>query len=381
MRFSPVLDEFGVYPFVRLDDARREAAARGAQVIDFGMGDPNEKTEAFIRNAVAANLPGRCKYPRAIGLLELRRAISEWCEKRFGVAVDSEHELIPTFGSKEAIFTFAQIVDLRAPKNLVLVADPAYPVPERGARFAGAEVVRLPLLERNGFLPDLAEVIEETWKRAALVWVNYPNNPTGATAPLSFYEQLAALAVEHDFLLCSDEAYSEIYFDERPFSALQVPDRRNVVVFNTLSKRSSMTGYRSGFVAAAPDVIGALRSIRPTLGTAPQEFIQLASIKAWRDETHVERNRVRYRAKRSVMLEALARVGLRVAGSEATFFLWVAVPDGETSEGFAQRLLDGGIVVAPGSYLGEHGEGYVRLALVPTLEECQQAAALLERLL
>ena len=128
-------------------------------------------------------------------------------------------------------------------------------------------------------------------------------------------------------------------------------------------------------------MIGALRSIRPTLGTAPQEFIQLASIKAWRDETHVERNRERYRAKRSVMLEALARAGLRVAGSEATFFLWVAVPDGETSEGFAQRLLDSGIVVAPGSYLGEHGEGYVRLALVPTLEECEQAAALLERLL
>jgi succinyldiaminopimelate transaminase len=381
MRFTPILDEFGTYPFVRLDQARREAAARGLQVIDFGMGDPNEKIEEFIREAVAASLTERCKYPRAIGLLELRRAIAEWCEKRFGVSVDSEYEIIPTFGSKEAIYTFAQVIDLRPPRNLVLVADPAYPVPERGARFAGGEVVHLPLEEANGFLPDLDSVGEEVWKRAALVWVNYPNNPTGAVAPLSFYKRLATLAIEHGFFLCSDEAYSEIYFGERPPSALQVPDRRNVVVFNTLSKRSSVPGYRSGFVAASREVIGALRLLRPTMGTTPQEFIQLASIKAWRDENHVERNRERYRRKRTVILEALDRAGLRVAGSEATFFLWIAVPDGETSQGFARHLLDSGIVVAPGSYLGKHGEGYVRLALVPTLEECEHAAALLGRLL
>jgi len=381
MRFTPILDEFGTYPFVRLDEARRETAARGIQVIDFGMGDPNEATEAFIREAVAASLPERCKYPRAIGLLELRRAIAEWCEKRYGVPVDSEHEVIPTYGSKEAIFTFAQVVDLRSPKNLVLVADPAYPVPERGARFAGAEVVRLPLTEANAFLPDLDAVREETWQRVALLWVNYPNNPTGAVAPLSFFERLAELAIEHDFLLCSDEAYSEIYFDERPPSALQVPNRRNVVVFNTLSKRSSMPGYRSGFVVSSREVTDALRLLRPTLGTTPQEFIQLASVKAWRDETHVERTRKRYRDKREIMTAALERAGLRVAGSQATFFLWIAVPRGETSQGFATRLLESGIVVAPGSYLGEHGEGYVRMALVPTLEECEKAAALLERLL
>jgi acetylornithine aminotransferase len=381
MRFTPILDEFGTYPFVRLDQARREASARGLQVIDFGMGDPNEKIEEFIRKAVAASLTERCKYPRAIGLLELRRAIAEWCEKRFGVSVDSEYEIIPTLGSKEAIYTFAQVIDLRPPKNLVLVADPAYPVPERGARFAGGELMHLPLEEANGFLPDLDAISEDVWNRAALVWVNYPNNPTGAVAPLSFYKHLAALAIEHSFLLCSDEAYSEIYFGERPPSALEVPDRRNVVVFNTLSKRSSMPGYRSGFVAASREVIGALRLLRPTLGTTPQEFIQLASVKAWRDETHVERNRERYRRKRSIIMGALDRAGLRVAGSEATFFLWIAVPKGETSEGFARRLLDSGIVVAPGSYLGKHGEGYVRLALVPTIEECEQAAALLERLL
>lgn len=381
MRFTPTLDECGTYPFVRLDEARRETAARGIQVIDFGMGDPNEETEAFIREAVAASLPERCKYPRAIGIIELRRAIAEWCDRRFGVPVDSEYEVIPTYGSKEAIYSFAQIIDLRPPKNLVLVADPAYPVPERGARFAGAELMRLPLTEANGFLPDIGAVPADTWQRVALLWINYPNNPTGAVAPLSLLERLAELALEHDFLLCSDEAYSEIYFGERPPSALQVPNRRNVVVFNTLSKRSSMPGYRSGFVAADREVINALRLLRPTLGTTPQEFIQLASIKAWRDETHVERTRERYSAKREIMMAALGKAGLRVAGSEATFFLWIAVPDGETSEGFAKRLLESGIVVAPGSYLGEHGEGYVRMALVPTLEECEQAATLLGHLL
>ena len=163
MRFSPVLDEFGTYPFVRLDEARREAAARGMQVIDFGMGDPNEETESFIRKAVAANLPERCKYPRAIGLLELRRAIAEWCEKRFGVPVDSEYEIIPTLGSKEAIFTFAQVIDLRPPRDLVLVADPAYPVPgarravrrRQGGASPAARGERLPPRPRRGQAENL----------------------------------------------------------------------------------------------------------------------------------------------------------------------------------------------------------------------------------
>jgi len=251
-------------------------------------------------------------------------------------------------------------------------------VAERGARFAGARVMRLPLLEENGFLPELEAVDEETWARVALFWVNYPNNPTGAVAPLPFYERLAELALEHDFLLASDEAYSELWFDEPPASALQVVDRRHVAVFNTLSKRSSMTGYRSGFVAASPEVIAALRAFRPTVGTAPQEFVQRASIVAWGDEQHVARTREAYRRRREIFLDLFARTGLRVAGSTAGMYLWVAVPEGETSEGFSERLLARGIVVAPGSYLGEAGEGYVRLALVPSEEECRRAAAILE---
>jgi acetylornithine aminotransferase len=211
----------------------------------------------------------------------------------------------------------------------------------------------------------------------ALFWVNYPNNPTAAVAPLSFYERLAGLAREHGFLLCSDEAYSELWFDEPPPSALAVSDRANVVVFNTLSKRSSMTGYRSGFVAASPDVVAALRLFRPTIGTAPQEFVQRASVAAWGDEGHVERARERYRAKREALLEGLAAAGLPIAGGAATFYLWVEAPAGERSEDFAALLLARGLVVTPGSYLGPSGEGYVRLAAVPPLEACRRAAGIL----
>jgi N-succinyldiaminopimelate aminotransferase len=382
VRLSPVLTAQAAYPFVRLDEAKREAAARGVELIDFGMGDPRERTDPRIERALAEALPKTEGYPRAQGLVELREAIARWCLRRFGVELDPESEIIPTLGSKEAIFSFAQVlVDARSEKDAVVVTEPGYPVPERGAAFAHAEVVRLPLAEEDGFLPDLNAVEPELWPRAAVVWVNYPNNPTGALAPLSFYERLAELAAEHDFVLASDEAYSELWFDEPPASALQLGDLRRIAVFNSLSKRSSMTGYRSGFVAGDHEIVAALRAFRPNVGTAPQEFVQRASVVAWDDEEHVERNRALYRRKRELLLGVLGRKGLRVAASRATIYLWVAVPTGNTSESFAEWLLEAGVVVTPGSYLGDAGEGYVRLALVPTEEECRRAVELLETIL
>ncbi|MEX2420887.1 MAG: aminotransferase class I/II-fold pyridoxal phosphate-dependent enzyme, partial [Actinomycetota bacterium] len=274
MRFSPVLTELGTYPFAHVAEEKRRVAAIGTSVIDFGPGDPSEPTAEFIRRALADGIRDTMDYPRAAGLPELRVAIASWIERRFGVELDADSEVIPTLGVKEAIFSFAQIVlDPPRGKNLVVTTEPGYPVPERGARFAGAEVVQLPLLERNGFLPDLDAVDPAVWQRAAVVWVNYPNNPTGATAPLSLYERLAALAEEHDFLVASDEAYSELWFDEPPTSGLQAADRSRLVVFNSLSKRSSMTGYRAGFVAGSPEVVAALRLFRPSVGTTPQEFV------------------------------------------------------------------------------------------------------------
>ena len=375
MNLSPVLGELAQYPFSRLDDWKAEARARGIDLIDFGMGDPREVTPAFIREALVAGMDEISSYPRATGLPELRRAIAHWVGNRFGVAVDADREVIPTLGSKEAIFSFAQVAF--GDKRLAAVPEPAYPVYERGALFAGGGTVHVPLSERTGWLPDLDAF--DAWDEIALFWVCYPNNPTGAVAPLSFYEELAERAREHGFLVCSDEAYSELWFDTPPVSALQVEDRSRIVVFNTLSKRSSMTGYRSGFMCAPPDVADALRRFRPTVGTAPQEFVQRASVAAWSDESHVEAVRALYRRKRETVLPALEARGLRLAGSEATFYLWLDV--GGPSEPFARRLLDHGLVVAPGAFFGQAGEGYVRLALVPTQAECERAAAIFREVL
>ena len=378
MPLSPVLRAQTTYPFVRLNEAAAARRAQGLEVIDFGMGDPREPTDPRIIAALRDGVRERMGYPAAVGLPELRGAVAAWAERRFGVTLDPEH-VVPTLGSKEAIFSFAQVVlDALSGKDTVLMTEPGYPVYERGALFAGARVEYLPLLEENGFLPDLATVPEDTWRRTALLWVNYPNNPTCACAPLAFFEELAALARAHDVVLASDEAYTELWFDEPPVSALQLGDHTNVAVFNTLSKRSSMTGYRSGFVAGDPALVAALRHFRPTIGTAPQEFVQRASVVAWGDETHVERARASYARKRALVLGALERAGVRVAGADATMYLWVAVPPGTTSEAFAGALLDRGILVAPGSFLGPSGEGYVRFALVPPEDECARAAAILE---
>ena len=374
IRIAPTLAQMATYPFVRLEEARRALVARGVDVIDFGRGDPNEPTDPIIRQALIDAVPERSPYPLAQGLPELRAACAAWCGRRFAVELDPDTEIVPTYGSKEAIFSLAQVlVDPASPKRTVVIGEPAYPVYERGALFAGATVRTLPLLREHGFLPDLRSLGDDT----AIIWVNYPNNPTGALAPLSFYEELAKLARRHDFVIASDEAYSELWFDEPPVSALQIADRSRVIVFQTLSKRSSMTGYRSGFVAAPPEVIAALKAYRPNAGTAPQEFVQRASVVAWDDERHVVETRARYAAKRDVLLPVLAAKGWEVVASEATMYLWVAVPD---AEALVERLLERGLLVSPGSFFGPSGAGYIRFALVPTLDECIRAAAILTEL-
>ena len=366
MTINPVLADMATYPFVRLEEEKRRLLAAGVDVIDFGKGDPNEPTDPMIRQALVDALPERAPYPLAQGLPELRDAAAGWLERRFGVAVDPDTEIVPTYGSKEAIFSLAQVLDVGG--QVVAFGEPAYPVYERGAMFAGASVRTLPLRRENGFLPDLGELDAAV----ALVWVNYPHNPTGAVAPLEFYEELAEAAERHDFVIASDEAYSELWFDEPPPSALQA-DRSRVVAFHTLSKRSSMTGYRSGFVAAPPEIVAALKSYRPTVGTAPQEFVQRASVVAWNDERHVEETRARYRAKRDILIPALEDRGWEIVASEATMYLWTIGPD-------ADALLERGVIVSPGEMFGPSGAGYVRFALVPTLEECERAARIIGEL-
>ena len=376
MRLADALTGMPTYPFVRLAEEKRRLLDAGVDLIDFGMGEPREETPPFIRAALAEALEPCSTYPAAEGLPELREAVAAWVRRRFGTALEPHAQVLPTLGSKEAIFHLVPVLG----GSLVVVPAPAYPVYERAAVFAGREVVELPLSEEHGFLPDLAAVPETIWRETAVLWLNYPNNPTAATAPLELYERAAALAREFDFVLASDEAYSELYFGGTPpVSALQLGDLRNVAVLNTLSKRSSMPGYRSGFVAGDPELIALLKRYRPNVGVAPQAFVQRAAVAAWGDEAHVDAVRATYRAKRDVLLPVLEDHGLRSAGGDATFFLWLDA--GPHADLLAERLLEAGIVLAPGSFFGDAGRGYLRLALVPTLAECERAAERLETLL
>lgn len=362
MRLNPTLANLPPYPFTRLRATIDGLRASGIEILDFGMGEPREDTPPFIRDAVAGAIEPMAPYPATVGLAELRAAITRWIARRFGADVDA---VIPTLGTKEVIFSLASVVD-----GAIAVPSPAYPVYERGALFAGREVVEVPLLAENAFLPDLDAI---PWDRIGLLWLNYPNNPTAAVAPLTLYERAAELAREHDVLLCSDEAYTEIYYgDTPPASILQVGDLTNVLALNTLSKRSAMPGYRSGFAAGDPAAVAALARFRPNTGTVPQDFVQRVSALAWDDEDHVDAMRAIYRAKREVLLPACAAAGLEHVGGDATMFLWLRDPGGVTA-----RLLERGVVLAPGDFFGEAGRGYARLALVPPLETCERAAAVI----
>lgn len=411
---NPVLARTGSYPFQRLTDARAVVAGRqdAPRLLDFGTGEPREPTPPFIREALVAAVEAETvsAYPLAAGLPELRRAVVAWIERRFGVAVHPDRHVLPTLGSKELVFSLPQVlVDREGGRDLVGVPQPAYPVYERGARYAGADVLGLPLVEERGFLPDLDAIPADAWARLALLWVNYPNNPTAAVADRGWYREAAAACREHGVVLASDEAYSELWFaGDAPDSALQIGESGDaltgVLVVNTLSKRSSMPGYRSGFVAGDADLIAALRRFRPSVGVAPQRFVQHAAVAAWADEEHVAAVREIYREKLRVLQPGLDALGLENAGGDASFFRWLRLPDGwaaapwataaladpdtaglvalltdgdaadRGSAAFAACLLRAGVVAAPGAFFGPAGEGYLRVALVPTLEDCRAAA-------
>jgi succinyldiaminopimelate transaminase len=371
---SAYLRELTPYPFAHLDALRERVEARGMEVIDLGLGDPAEETPAFIRESIVASIPVRSTYPRAAGLASLRSAVAGWLLRRFGVEVDPDREVLPANGSKEAIFSLPLAVLDRATRPVVLVPDPGYPVYALGAQAAGGETVALPLREENGFLPDLGAIPESVWKRASILWINYPNNPTGGVAPASFLEEAARRCREHGTLLASDEAYSEITFEEPPRSALEFGNE-NVLVLNTLSKRSGMPGFRSGFMAGDPRLIEGLKRMRPALGVATPSFIQEAARAAWDDDAHVAPIRERFRERRDLAVTALRARGFPVKAPPATFYLWLRVPGGESSASFATRCLERGVVVLPGEALGPSGEGYVRVSLTAPRDTLVEALA------
>jgi succinyldiaminopimelate transaminase len=375
---NPRLARFDVYPFVELERKKAALRAKGVDLIDLSIGDPREVTPRFIVEAMKAAVPERSSYPTVLGRSELRAAIAAWLMRRHGVALDPLTQILPANGSKEAIFNVhLALVDPEGPRRRVVIPTPCYPIYERGAVLAGGTPTFVPLDAAKGYALDLDAVPAKTWDETAILWLNSPHNPTGAVTPLATYAKALALARRHGFCVASDEAYSELWFDAPPPSLLAAGVER-ALVFQTLSKRSAMTGFRSGFVAGDAELVAAFRSLRPSLGVATPEFVQRAAEAAWADEAHVAVIREGFAKKRAEALaffaQEPARAGFRVVPNGATFYLWVAVPDGASSLELADRWLErAGVAVVPGEAMGEGGAGYVRIALVPTLEECREA--------
>jgi succinyldiaminopimelate transaminase len=368
---NPILPALAGYMQETANAAREKAQKSGKPVYDFGIGDPREPTPQFIKQALIEGIPDVSQYPSISGIAPLRQAISGYLKRRFELTVDPETEILPCAGAKEALFHLP-LIALHPERPICWYPDPAYPVYERAILFALGEARTYPLRESNGFLPDLDSVTAAEWEKTSIWFDCYPHNPTGAGAPRSHHQKLLALASKYGFLVVADEPYVDLYVGEPPHSALQV-GRENLIAIHSLSKRSGMTGYRSGFMAGDKEIIKWLREGRANFGVASQSFIQKAAIVAWGDDEHVAQRRKIFAGKREVLLEALKQKGLRTSG-EGAFYLWVHVPEGETSESYALRLAERNILVVAGTTFGREGAGFIRLAMVPTLADCKAAA-------
>jgi acetylornithine aminotransferase len=369
---NPVLDAVQKNLMVALDERKASLRAAGRTLYDFGLGDPREPTPPFLREALRGAVPEVSQYPSPAGTPALRRACAGYLERRFGVRLDPERQVVPATGAKESIFHLP-LAFAGGARRKVVMPDPGYPTYEVGARFAGLEPVKVPLTARNRFLLEPEEVGEAVLSQTLLFWICYPHNPTGAVAPRDYLERVGRAALRHGFVVASDECYADIYFGERPLSMLEV-QVENALAIHSCSKRSGMTGYRSGFVAGDADLVALVRRMRSHPGVASPDFVSAAAAAAWGDDAHAAQRREVFRQKREKLLRFFASRGLEVQGSEATIYLWVKVPRGHDAASYAGALLEAGIVVAPGTAFGA-GEGYVRVALVPTLEECDAAIA------
>jgi len=382
MRLNPVFTQLGDYPIARIQMRARDRRDAGLPVIDFSIGDPREPTPRFIAEALRASVPEVSQYPTAAGLLDLREAIAAYVHRRFGVDVDAAIQVIPTSGAKEAIFNTPFAFIDRDAGDGVIYPTPGYPVYERGSLFAGATA--FPIELSGDFILRAEQIPDAAWDRARLVWTCSPHNPAGSVATLEDIAGLYVRAVDADALLLSDECYSDVYEDEvypdGPMSALQVAGEGSpgVLSYLSLSKRSGMTGYRSGAIVGDAEAIAALKALRSTTGTASPEFVQGAAIAAWSDDAHAAERRSIFTEKRRILRKAFDDLGYETVGSHAGLYLWIRVDDDMS---LTDRLLEEGIVVSPGRFFGPGGEGFIRLALVPTVDECAVAADTLRTLL
>ena len=371
------LKQLPPYLFVEIDRAKRKLQTEGKDVIDLGVGDPDLPTPPHVleRLKVAADDPANHRYSFTEGLPELRQAIARWYERRFGVTLDPSTEVLPLLGSKEGLAHFP--LALANPGDAVLVPDPCYPPYRSGTILAGAEVVSMPLLEENGFFPDLGAISQKAARRAKLMFLNYPGNPTAAVAAPEQFQEAIALAKEFGFAIAHDAAYSEIGFDGcKPSSFLQLPDAKSVgVEFHSLSKTYNMTGWRIGWVCGNAALIAALAQLKTNLDSGIFQPIQWAGIAALDgDQAPLQQAVAAYQARRDLLIEGLANAGWKVPKPSASFYIWARVPTKESSMAFASRVLaQSHVVLTPGIGFGPSGEGYIRLSLTVPTARIQEA--------
>lgn len=383
MELNPILEQLGSYPIALVHQRARARVEAGLPTYDFSIGDPREPTPDFIPAALHEAVPAVSQYPLTAGLRELREAIAGYLARRFDVTIDPETQVLPTSGSKEAVFnTPLAFIDRTSAKRTVVYPTPGYPIYERGALFAGAEIH--PVVLEGDFVQRVGQVPDDVWERARIVWSCSPHNPAGSVMSLENLTQHVERSRDAGALFFADECYVDVYeddaFPDGPASVLQAagPGAPGVLSFLSLSKRSGMTGYRSGAMVGDPEIIGALKKLRTATGTASPEFVQWAAVAAWGDDEHAAERRKVFADKRAIISKAFADVGLRVVASRAGLYVWVEVEDDMAA---TDRLLEDGVVVSPGRFFGKGGEGHLRLALVPTLAECEAAADALRRAL
>ncbi len=365
------------YLFAELDRLKREVQQTGVDVISLGIGDPDLPTPAHIVEACkrAAELPHNHRYPDYQGLDRFREAACGWYERRFGVVLDPQKEACALIGSKEGIANFpVAVVD---PGDIVLIPDPGYPVYFSGCVFNGAEPYFMPLRAENAFLPDFATIPAEIARRAKLMWLNYPNNPTAATADPVFFRRAVKFCLDNKIILAHDIAYSEIAFDGyRAPSVLEIDGARECAIeFHSLSKTYSMTGWRVGFAVGNAQLVGALGTVKTNVDSGVFQAVQEAAITglSGRDDQLREYCAI-YQQRRDLMVEALRAIGLPCEVPRATFYIWASVPKGYTSASFTERVLkETGVVITPGSGFGRSGEGYVRFSLTVPSERLREA--------
>lgn len=367
MKVAKRIEELPPYLFAEIDRRIEEKRSQGFDVINFGVGDPDLPTPPHIVETLCreAERPENHRYPSYRGMARFRRAATEWFAKRFGVELDADNEVLALIGSKEGIAHFPMA--LLNPGDVALVPDPAYPVYRTSVIFCGGTPVSVPLVEEEGFLPRLRDISDEVWRRAEMIFLNYPNNPTAAVAGRDFLEELVYYARKHQVVIAHDLAYSEITYDGYVApSLLEIPGAKEVAVeFHSLSKTYNMTGWRVGFAVGGRELISAFAAVKENIDSGVFNAVQLAAVAALEGpQDCVEGNREAYHRRRDMLVEGLRSIGWRVEPPVATLYLWMKVPEGYDSSAFAGELLEKAeVVVAPGSAYGERGEGYVRFSL------------------